>query len=209
MSNRIETRSGVFIDPTDIDERLVNIEDIAFTAARVPRFSGWANFTVGEHCLEVQQILLELGEPPLLQLQGVLHDSAELLGLLDFAKPVKRRLPEYSRIEEVTLKRIFAGLRIPFPGDDANKRIKYADTLSLILEARRDLPSGARAMPAREEWSWVDQDWELAACEVANVVDDVLLRVARLERTEDLSRQGAIRALFLRQYEELRREVNA
>ncbi len=208
MSGRIERHSGVFLDPTDLDEGLVDIEDIAFSAARVPRFSGDVNFSVGEHCLEVQRLLEGWGDSPLLQLQALLHDAAECMGLMDFARPIKYRMPEYRKIEHRALKRIFGGLGVPFPAKEDRARIKIADRLSAILEARQDLPSQARASPERDEWSEVTPEVEEQVTRAAYVLDDVLLRVARLERDEDLSRQGAIRVLFLRQYEALRRDAN-
>lgn len=205
MAGVIETKSGVFIDPTDPDPALVRIEDIAYAAARIARFSGFVEFVVGEHCLEVAAILAAWQEPPLTQLHGLTHDAAECLGLLDFARPVKDAIPGYRKIEKHAMRRIHQGLKLPEPTVDAFGIIKRADNVSLVSEAQRDLPS--RADHPYWKW-WMTADLLREVDALWLVMQSVQLRITTVEHEEQVTRKAAISKLFLDSYHELRREAN-
>ena len=202
----IEVRpSGTFLNPVDLDPELVDIRDIAFASARVPRFSGFTDFVVGEHVLEVQAILDFWGVPALVQLQGLMHDAAECLGLLDFAKPVKRQFPRYKVVEDAALKVIFKALEIPWPNADVAAEIKLADNLSGLLEARRDLPSKAE----HPDWkAWVTPEMERHADRLDYIIDGVQLALLDIERTEQVTHKRAVSIAFLGMYAMLREDAN-
>ena len=137
----IETHGGkefYFLDPT---EDMIDIDDIAHSLSNQCRFSGHTSrfYSVAEHSLNVA---LELfGEPPVIRLQGLLHDASEAY-LLDVPSPVKQYLTNYKEMEEKIMRAIFKKYGVPFPMDDM---VKEADAVMLKCEARFLLPSGGKS----------------------------------------------------------------
>lgn len=193
----------IFVDPKNIDPKLVSIEHIAYAAARVPRFSGWVDFVVGEHMLEVEYILHEWGHPPLRRLQGLIHDTAECMGFLDLAKPLKYRMPIYMELEKAALACIFKALGIPQPSDEDTKKIKLADNISLLLEAKRDRPQWLE----RPDWQQFRPLHPLAQL-FEPAIDHIQRYLRRIERDQQVSHKGAVCSVFLSTYNQLRREAN-
>lgn len=132
----IETVSGKkfhFLNPTD-DE--IDIEDIAYALANQCRFNGHCDrfYSVAEHSVFVSALL-----PKELQLEGLLHDSAEAY-LSDIPTPIKQFLPQFKEMEAVVMAAIIR--KFGLKGDIAsNHQIKQADLQQLKTEAETMLPS--------------------------------------------------------------------
>ncbi len=92
---------------------MINIHDISLALSRICRFTGHTKefYSVAEHSVRVCNIL-----PKELKLVGLLHDATEAY-LGDISSPLKRLLPEYSKLEDnfwkVVAKRWNLPLTIP------------------------------------------------------------------------------------------------
>jgi hypothetical protein len=96
MRNKIQTYTGLLIDPLKLTIDQIDIKDIAHSLSNICRFGGNCNrfYSVAEHSVLISQIL-----PKYLQLAGLLHDGAEAY-LLDIPKPIKRQLSNYNIAEK-------------------------------------------------------------------------------------------------------------
>ena len=97
---KIRTYSGKLVDPFNLFESDVLIEDIAHSLSQLCRFTGHTRrfYSVGEHCLLVAGLLKEY--TPRIILAGLVHDAGEAY-FGDMAGPMKRRLDmgEYNTAE--------------------------------------------------------------------------------------------------------------
>jgi len=143
-SQTVSGRKMFFLDPKSED---VCIGDIAHALSLQCRFGGHVPkfYCVSQHCCYVVDILDSICCDKETQFIGLMHDAAEAY-LVDVPRPVKLRLPEYSRMESVLLRVIFRHFGIDVK-DDQWKAVKYADEVCLRTEAR-DL------MGDPEDWHW-------------------------------------------------------
>lgn len=133
----IKTFSGITFSFLDPKPNMVQIDDIAQGLSNVCRFAGQSSefYSVAQHSVLVSRLV-----PKPLARWGLLHDAAEAY-IGDMARPLKRCLPEYKKIELGIMRVIVYrfDLEWPEPPD-----VKSADIYALALE-------GARFMAGRED----------------------------------------------------------
>jgi len=86
----IQTVSGLFVRPLDIDPRHINIEDIAAGLSNTCRYAGQMEkfYSVAEHSVHVAQHLRNQGYSARIIMLGLLHDATEAY-LCDIPRPIK------------------------------------------------------------------------------------------------------------------------
>ncbi len=129
----ITTWSGRAVNPLTCGPDDISIADIAHSLARLCRYNGHVTqfLPVAHHSVEVSWVLNEWNCSPLVQLQGLLHDSAEAY-LGDLVRPLKEISAlgaAYREAEERLERVIFEHFGLPFPLDEA---VKQADTFVLL-----------------------------------------------------------------------------
>lgn len=93
---------------------MIDIEHIAYALSNVNRFTGHVGpYSVAEHSLYVSEYV-----EPQNALWGLLHDASEAY-LGDVSSPLKQLLPDYKRLEELSMLAIADkfGLHWPMPTD--------------------------------------------------------------------------------------------
>lgn len=121
----------------------ITIEDIAHGLGNLCRWGGQCSqfYSVAEHSIRVSRMV-----PRELALHGLLHDAAEAY-LGDVINPLKRRLVEYQRIEQLWEEAIAIAFGLgPASGDE----IKKADAEALETERRFLLPQYQSERPATQ-----------------------------------------------------------
>ncbi|MGL3709475.1 HD family hydrolase [Leptospirillum ferriphilum] len=135
----ILTHSGRHVELPDPDPEEIVIEDIARGLSRECRFSGQCQdfYSVAQHSVLASRIV-EKGYA----LEALLHDAAEAY-LRDIPQPLKRLMPEYSRIERKFDQVIRHRFGLP---DKMSAFVHQADRVLLATE-KRDLM-------AHDPWPW-------------------------------------------------------
>lgn len=121
----ITTFTGKEVDPFALDDKDIEIEDIAHALALLCRFNGHCRefYSVAEHSVWVSENCLSEQA-----LAGLLHDAAEAY-LGDIPTPIKDQLPEFKKAEEraeAVIARVF--------GLAAAPDVKSVDTLAFEIE---------------------------------------------------------------------------
>lgn len=144
MNPSILTQSGLYIDLTNPDPELIQIEDIAHALARICRFTGHTErfYSVAEHCVHTSYLV-----PPIHALTALLHDAAETY-IGDVASPLKQLLPDYKAIEQRMEAAVFAAFglahEVTYPLPDC---VKHADMVMLATERRDLMPDQTTVWP--------------------------------------------------------------
>ena len=134
----ITTFGGKRVNPIDIEDRHINIEDIAHALACTNRFVGHCPYpiSVAQHSCYVSLVaaggLSDMEVYKRVGLQGLLHDASEAY-LGDVSKWVKG-IPEmrgYRLIEEQVQRRIFRHFGLP---GDLFPEVEQADRLMVRFE---------------------------------------------------------------------------
>lgn len=142
----IQTFTGTYVTPLDLDPDTIHIEDIAHALANQCRYSGHTRkfYSVAQHCVlavRAGREMLKLGSDIEMLFTILMHDAAEAY-LQDVARPLKEE--EYfgkayrgaeGRAEKV-LAEVF-GFIYPFPDE-----VKIADLMMLGVEKRDLMPPG-------------------------------------------------------------------
>jgi hypothetical protein len=157
----IETRSGLYVVPWDVDPALVRIEDIAFALSNIGRFTGHVRTTVAAHSVVVARMMEGLGACACGQYLGLMHDAREAY-LGDLNKPTCRQpdMTPFAAAKERAQAAIMKAL--PGPGScvdcgqcRAVEELHALDAVSCLIEAGHGLPSRGRgwsiATPANLE----------------------------------------------------------
>jgi hypothetical protein len=139
----ILTASGRHIDLLAPCPDEIAIEDIALGLSRECRFSGQTRefYSVAQHSLLVSRIVSDE-----FALEALLHDATEAY-LRDIPYPLKRLVPEYSRIEK-GLDRVIR-LRFGLP-EESSPEIHRADRVLLATEKRDLMPEDSFDWPILE-----------------------------------------------------------
>ncbi len=140
------TASGRHFWPEDPRPKDLAIEDIAHGLANQIRFGGQINqrYTVAQHSVNVLELVVERYlstscglyiDWPKIQMAALLHDGAEAF-LGDMPTPVKRGLPDYKKMESMTMAAIEKRWDCAVSADE-KRIIKDADLNMLTVEAQR------------------------------------------------------------------------
>lgn len=125
----IRTRSGRLVDLANPRVDDIDINDVAWSLARLCRFTGHTSehYSIAQHSVGVSRV----AEPR----WGLLHDATEAY-LGDVSRPLKLLLPDYRALEDRWLGVVAArfSLALPIPDD-----VHAADTDICHTEIRRFL----------------------------------------------------------------------
>ena len=164
---------GRYVDALDIKTYDVNVENIAWSLARMIRFGGHgkhepnAETTVADHCLTLVDMLKAQGQTPLTQLQGFMHDGGESF-VVDVPHGIKCRdeMRFFRDAEDAALVTIFQALGIPQPSDEVNAIIKEWDLISCIAEARLIMPDRGEGFQSstQERLAYADAAFAAGLC---------------------------------------------
>jgi hypothetical protein len=139
MSSHISTYTGVDVDLLNIQEKDINIYDIAHSTSMIVRFNGHIKFfySVGQHCILVSEVLKNNNYSIKMQLYGLLHDASEAY-FQDIITPIKHSglVDIYREKEEQVSNIILQKFEINLPGDDEKKIIKNVDKFMFINESK-------------------------------------------------------------------------
>lgn len=108
------------------------VKDIAHSLSMQCRFGGHCfNFySVAEHSINVAKLL-----PELYKKEALMHDAGEAY-TTDLPTPIKKMVPDFSKIEDVFLKKI--GVKFGVDLVNLNPLVKQADYLMLRREAMQN-----------------------------------------------------------------------
>lgn len=124
--NHIRTYTGQYIDVFNINIEDIHILDIAHALSQIPRFGGHLPrfFSVAQHCVNCAEITRNN------KLEALLHDASEAY-ILDMPKPIKNRLPDYCKLENYIMCKIFDKFGLNYP---ISKEVKKKDKTCLKFE---------------------------------------------------------------------------
>jgi len=182
----VETRSGKYVNPFDIDPCTVCIEDIAFALSNECRFGGHVRWCVADHSLVVERAVAARGASVLTRMHALLHDAHEYV-LKDFPNPVKYRpdmLPYRSACDYAQVA-ILRALNVPNDTPNGNDLVKNCDTAVMILEAECGLRSRGRGWDCSDE-AMLDFVDKIRGALVSMVWVPVMAEVTFLESYYDL-----------------------
>lgn len=176
MKPSIQLASGRFFNYRAFSVGDIQIEDIAASLAKLPRFTGHAryDYKVGQHSIIVSKIV-----PREHALTGLLHDASEAY-INDLARPFKLLHPSYVEYEKARLWPTIAA-RFDLP-DVLPACVKDADNVALVTERRDLMPE---AVDADGEWDWAR---------------DIVPLPSRIKAVEEWRK---VEAMFLHRYREL------
>ena len=99
--NCISTINHIRFDPTCPKPEYIEIDDIAHALSYITRANGHFNafFSVARHCINCADEAKIRGYGERVQLLCLLHDAAEAY-IGDMTRPLKMRIPEFSKIEK-------------------------------------------------------------------------------------------------------------
>lgn len=126
----ITTRFGHKVMLTNPDPDSLDIRDIAWALARIRRWGAQqaSTWTVGQHSIVVARLC-----PDELKLSGLMHDAAEAY-IGDIVQPLKRLIPEASRIEDLLQVALSEKFGFIYPDPPEVKELDYA-----VCQAEADL----------------------------------------------------------------------
>lgn len=126
------------LDPKPED---VCLEDIAHASSRNNRFTGHSKrpLSVGEHCVNGVLLMRKLGYNKFYQSAFLLHDASEAY-LQDIARPFKKMLPDYLRLEEIVQNAIYNKYLGGELTQTAKEIVEEIDNVMLINEMEQLMP---------------------------------------------------------------------
>lgn len=146
---------GKIFFPLDPRTDEVNMESIGHALSQICRFAGHCNgfYSVAQHCYHVACYILNAGGSKTEALYGLLHDSAEGVGIGDVISQVKRLAKVYNlegditdlkKVERRVTEVIYAAHGLHGPEPDI---VKEADISILVAESEDLFPwEASRAM---------------------------------------------------------------
>lgn len=123
----IRTFTGIYINVFEPTLEMICIEDIAHSLANQCRFAGHLPvfYSVAQHCIKASNLADKA-----YKLQALLHDASEAY-LLDMPSPIKKRLPDYKKIENNLMTLIAEKFGFKFP---LHEKVKEIDNYMLQWE---------------------------------------------------------------------------
>lgn len=147
----IMMQSGTMFDLIDVDPYLIDIYDIAHHLSLICRFTGATreHYSVAQHSLFVS-----LNVSPENAFAGLLHDAAEAY-IGDVSRPLKKKLPEYKRIEENIWEAIAwkFNIDVDLPAEvlEANRRICDTEQMKFLPKPIMSYDRVMNPLPIRLE----------------------------------------------------------
>jgi len=125
--------SGRHVELRNPDPEEIRISDIARGLSRECRFAGQCRefYSVAQHSVLASGLV-----PQEFALEALLHDAAEAF-IKDIPSPLKKLLPEYSRIEEILERVIRRKFGLP---EKMSSPVRQADRILLATEKRDLMP---------------------------------------------------------------------
>lgn len=175
-SGCISTSTGKCFSSLAPEQDAIEIEDIALSLSRIPRFAGktrddFPAYSVAQHCVFVSHICL-----PQDALWGLLHDAAEAY-VMDMPAPVKAHIAGYKAREKDIQRHICTRFGL----DNVEPESVKAADLVMVMAEQRDL------MPHS---TWYNRDFK----DVAHVPPIVPIEATRA------------RAWFMQRFRQLTQE---
>lgn len=132
----MQTYTSTAYEPFSPKPEMVNIVDIAHALSNNCRFNGHTRqfYSVAQHCVLVSKALEDEGYGVETQFFGLFHDAPEAY-ITDMVSPIKRRLPDFKKLEELNESVIFPKYHIKATRKK-KARVKVADIRMLVTEAR-------------------------------------------------------------------------
>ncbi len=127
MTDSIRTVSGMYVNVFNPDPETLCIEDIAHALSHQCRFGGHLPefYSVAQHCIYCCE-----EAPPHLKVEALLHDASEAY-LVDIPRPIKKKLPDYKKLEENLMRVISRKYNFTFP---MSIEVKKIDDKALQME---------------------------------------------------------------------------
>jgi 5'-deoxynucleotidase YfbR-like HD superfamily hydrolase len=118
----IRTYTGIYVDVSNPQPDMFNIEDIAHALSMQPRFGGHLRrfYSVAQH-----SIFCACEVPHEYAFAALMHDASEAY-LCDIPSPIKKLIPEYKVIEEMVMKCIAEKFGFKLHQDEIKDVDKYA-----------------------------------------------------------------------------------
>lgn len=129
MSTSIQTFTGKWVNPFDLQPEDIDIVDIAHALSCINRFTGHARFpySVAEHSIRCAMMA-----PHGLKLEALMHDASEAY-FNDMARPIKRAFQNYVDAERDAHAVIARRFGLP---QRIRPEIKEIDERMMVTEAR-------------------------------------------------------------------------
>lgn len=126
--NKMRTYTGKYIDVFDMNIEDIDIIDIAHSLSLSARWNGHTkeHYSIAEHSIWMANNASTLGE----KMECLIHDATEAY-IVDVPTPIKRRLPEYLKVEEELNKIICEKFNVKYP---FSKKLKELDRKALEFE---------------------------------------------------------------------------
>jgi hypothetical protein len=133
--NHIRTFTGVYMDPFEMTEEQVRVEDIAHALSLTTRANGHIDhfYSVAQHCVNCALEANARGLSKRVQLMCLLHDASECY-LADVPRPVKYRLCGYAEAEEAVTAVIERALKIADMSEAERAHVRAIDDALLYWE---------------------------------------------------------------------------
>lgn len=133
----IVTYTGKHFDYDNITKDSIDIDDIIPAISRHVRYMGHTlrPYGVGEHTLMCFMMAEELGYTDREKLLVLMHDFTEAY-CGDVNSDLKKRLPEYIKIEREIELAIYEHFGIEPPNHEEERKIKVVDYTMLVIEMR-------------------------------------------------------------------------
>lgn len=141
-----QTASGQRFYHREPEGHNFRLYDIAHQLAQVNRYGGSCRFpySVAQHSVLMADYALKHTGDPVVALDCIFHDAAEAY-LGDVKSPVKKDLPDYRELEDITdtaIRYAFVGVGLPLEQTDfckeLDRRITFDEKAQLMIPA--DLP---------------------------------------------------------------------
>ena len=121
------TFTGIYMNVFEPTPEMIDIVDIAHGLSNQCRFAGHTKefYSVAQHSIHVCELA-----PDELKLQALVHEGSEAY-MCDMPGPIKKRLPDYLKIEENLMNMIARKFGFDWP---MNENVKNADKTMLVFE---------------------------------------------------------------------------
>lgn len=192
----IKTHSGRRIDFLEPDVEQIHVMDISVSLGRIHRFGGHSPLKVGQHVIEVMNLMLRKAEEDQLTfskielseiaLVGLLHDFPEYV-IGDIPTPLKRLLsPQIAEIESRLLDAMLVKWNLADAYTKWNGLLHWADRNAVQQEAHRFGLDGsfieeseAGFTDTKTDFEWVPGDIEITLSNLVYETRDVMEGVLR------------------------------